>query len=166
MFQSPFSFEGRIRRSEFGISLIIYMICYAILNGIMSSEGEGIKVLGIIFIPMVWFLWAQGAKRCHDLGKSGFWQLIPFYALWMIFQEGQQFTNEYGDNPKGISVNTYGSPETTTSSSNTSDGGYDSSYNGGHNNPGHTTITNPNTYSNQQPPASRDSGYKSGDLYK
>jgi len=78
MFQSPFSFDGRIRRTEFGISLIIYLICYAILMGILSSKSDGIGILGIAFIPMVWFLWAQGAKRCHDLGKSGFytWGLL------------------------------------------------------------------------------------------
>lgn len=102
MFQTPFSFEGRIRRSEFGISLIIYAVCYAILKGALDSRAEGVDILGLLFIPMVWFLWAQGAKSCYDLGKSGFWQLIPFYIFWMLFEDGHQWENEFGENPKGI----------------------------------------------------------------
>lgn len=107
MFQSPFSFNGRIRRSEFGFSVIIYAVFYVLLLSIMGPESEKTGFLGIIFIPMVWFIWAQAAKRCHDLGKSGFWQLIPFYFLWLLFQDGQFFENEYGENPKGINTSQF-----------------------------------------------------------
>jgi len=99
MFQSPFSFDGRIRRSEFGFSLIIYTVLYTVIMGMSQGPG-GIGVVGIAFIPMIWFLWAQGAKRCHDLGRSGFWQLVPFYCLWMLFKDGDFNENEYGYNPK------------------------------------------------------------------
>lgn len=51
---------------------------------------------------VVWFLLAQGAKRCHDRGNSGWWQLIPFYYLWMFFADGEIGDNEYGTNPKGL----------------------------------------------------------------
>lgn len=136
MFKSPFSFEGRIRRSEFGVSFIIYMASYAILTGAVSSGAGGIGFFAIIFIPLVWFLWAQGAKRCHDLGKSGFYQLIPFYALWMLFKEGQPTTNNYGDNPKAMIINSYDSRETLSSSPIKDDRGNDYSYDGEHTNPG------------------------------
>ena len=56
--------------------------------------------MGLAIIPMLWFLWAQGAKRCHDMDKNGWFQIIPFYVLWMIFIEGDSFLNKYGDNPK------------------------------------------------------------------
>ena len=98
MFSKPFSFEGRIRRTEFGISLIIYFIIYLFVFAIVES-GE-FPIIGLAFIPMLWFLWAQGAKRCHDMGQSGWFQIIPFYVLWMIFANSESGINKYGLNPK------------------------------------------------------------------
>jgi len=48
---------------------------------------------------------AQGAKRAHDLGNSGYYQFIPFYGLWLIFQPGDSGINTYGENPKEIEDN-------------------------------------------------------------
>jgi len=101
MFQKPFSFEGRIRRTEYGISLIIYAIAAAIINSVIQGGG-GAAILGLAYIPLVWFCWAQGAKRCHDRGNSGWYQLIPLYGLWMLFADGESGINEYGINPKAI----------------------------------------------------------------
>ncbi len=69
MFQKPLSFEGRIRRTEFGISFIIAVIAIALVNAI-GSAGEGAAIIFIAYIPLYWFLWAQGAKRCHDRGNA------------------------------------------------------------------------------------------------
>lgn len=100
MFSKPFSFEGRIRRTEYGVTFIIYFVIALIINVIMES-GEEAAILGLAYIPMLWFLWAQGAKRCHDIGHSGWYQIIPFYMLWMIFAKGEEgIQNKYGVNPK------------------------------------------------------------------
>lgn len=99
MFSNPFSFNGRIRRTEYGLSIIIYMIIAFIVNIIIES-GE-LPIIALSYIPLLWFLWAQNAKRCHDLGNSGWWQLIPFYFFWLLFEDGQAGPNQYGNNPKG-----------------------------------------------------------------
>lgn len=105
MFENPFSFNGRIRRAEYGISFILYGVMYAQMLGFIISpfRYERSNPVGflIVAIPVLWFLWAQGAKRCHDLGHSGWYQLIPLYFLWLLFQNGQAGPNEYGENPKG-----------------------------------------------------------------
>ena len=101
MFKAPFSFEGTIRRTEFGLSYIIYFLAEVLIYLFMEiSEGATFFVLG--FIPLVWFMIAQGAKRCHDRGNSGWYQLIPFYVFWMLFANSDPGPNEYGQNPKGF----------------------------------------------------------------
>ena len=165
MFENLFSFDGRIRRTEYGISIIIYAIIAVIINLILADNRDA-SFLALGYIPALWFLWAQGAKRCHDLGNSGWWQLIPFYGLWLLFQDGELGQNQYGDNPKGIQQNvaTYNSSNSSQQQPNNTTEGYNQgNYSGGHNN--HNNID----YSNNQanPNKNNSSGeYKSGDLYK
>jgi len=100
MFSNPFSFDGRIRRTEYGISLIIYFVIALFLN-LMVISGVEANFLLPIYIPMLWFLLAQGAKRCHDIGNTGWFQIIPFYVFWLIFAKGEfGITNKYCTNPK------------------------------------------------------------------
>jgi uncharacterized membrane protein YhaH (DUF805 family) len=101
MFQAPFSFNGRIRRTEYGITCLIYFVYYFILR-FMAPGETALAIVGVILlVPMIWLFWAEGAKRCHDLGRSGWYQVIPFYIFVMLFQEGYPGPNEYGDDPKG-----------------------------------------------------------------
>jgi uncharacterized membrane protein YhaH (DUF805 family) len=96
MFQTALSFEGRIRRLEYSISFIVYIAGHTIVMAMIKSA---IPFSILALIPLLWFLWAQGAKRCHDLGNSGWFQLIPFYALWLIFAKGDDGVNIYGFSP-------------------------------------------------------------------
>lgn len=112
MFSHPFSFEGRIRRTEFGLSFILFYIGTWIIGFIVglamsnyiyySPDGESVAklVCYILLIPAYWFIFAQGAKRCHDRNNSGWYQLIPFYGLWMLFADGDAGENAYGMPPK------------------------------------------------------------------
>ena len=162
MFNNPFSFEGRIRRSEYGISFILFVVARIVITLILSSAGNGVILLSSI--PLLWFLWAQGAKRCHDLGNSGWFQIIPFYGLWMIFQDGASGVNQYGENPKDVQNNTsnsYTQPINQNHSTNTSNNsGYPGQYGGGHN----ATGQNQNNQNNID--SKNSDGYQNGSLYK
>ncbi len=107
MFKNPFSFEGRIRRLEYGLSYIIYLSVCAFIGGAVNilgapASGTATIISIVLYVPAFWFLLAQGAKRCHDRGNSGVWQIIPFYVFWLIFMDGEIGSNEYGENPKGL----------------------------------------------------------------
>ena len=96
MFANSFSFSGRIRRLEYGISFIICIVLLQIVSEVVIQT----PIIGILAFPLIWILVAQGTKRCHDIGKSGWWQIIPFFNLLMFFQNGDSGLNKYGFNPK------------------------------------------------------------------
>ena len=104
MFKAAFSFKGRIRRTEFGLTYIIYIVVYALILALTKTIGITLysPFALVLFVPVAWFLWAQGAKRCHDRGNSGWYQIIPLYDLWMLFGDSDFGENDYAPNPKGI----------------------------------------------------------------
>jgi uncharacterized membrane protein YhaH (DUF805 family) len=114
MFKKVFSFKGRIRRKEYGITLILFPVLYFgvifLFKDIPSDFlPESLSFLlpfillllpFLCFVSLIWMLLAQGAKRCHDIGYNGWWQLIPLFGLVMLFQDGVVASNKYGHNPK------------------------------------------------------------------
>jgi uncharacterized membrane protein YhaH (DUF805 family) len=170
MFENPFSFEGRIRRTEYGITIIITSVLNVFFQ-LFASTGEeaGAFIYLLLLIPLLWLTWAQGAKRCHDLGNSGWYQIIPFYGLWMLFQDGEIGPNKYGENPKQVNQtpNPGFQPANPSRASNTKSSGYSGGYSGGHNNQtGNNTSQNFNSNnSSTSTPNSDNSEYKSGNLY-
>jgi uncharacterized membrane protein YhaH (DUF805 family) len=97
MFKKPFSFIGRIRRLEYGLTVIAYV---ALILGVQAMDAIGMRFVNLLTLPAIFMLWAQGAKRCHDLGKNGWWQIIPLYVIVLIFQPGTGELNEYGYPPR------------------------------------------------------------------
>lgn len=96
MFKHSFSFEGRIGRTEYAISLLVFIVSYsffALIGAEISNAFANLLIL-IGLVGSLWFLLAQGAKRSHDIGNSGWWQIVPFYTLWLLFQKGIQITIE------------------------------------------------------------------------
>lgn len=167
MFRNPFSFDGRIRRTEYGISFILFVIVGAIVKAIVvavimgsgynsgySSDNysSGQLLTFLFYIPLLWFLWAQGSKRCHDADMSGWWQLIPFMPLVLIFIDGTKGNNRYGEDPKGTNIK---SKNTTSNSI----GGYQGNPYGSNTLP----VSNPGTTQSQTTRHS-DDGYN-GTLY-
>lgn len=93
-----FSFVGRIGRGEYIVSYIVTNAVVYLLEWLIRDDSPIILTLlalALCFLSF-WILWAQGAKRCHDLGNSGWFQLIPLYFLWMFFAPGEEKANKYG----------------------------------------------------------------------
>jgi uncharacterized membrane protein YhaH (DUF805 family) len=100
MFKAPFSFNGRITRTEYLLSGLISLFIYAIGFGIMLGAGDAAVVGALILIPVIWFALAQGWKRSHDAGWHGIIAMIPYVNFVLLFVSGDQGTNEYGPNPR------------------------------------------------------------------
>ena len=96
-------FEGRARRKEYWMFFLFTFVVGLVLGFIdeMISPG-GIGILALVFqlavlIPSI----AVAIRRMHDVGKSGWFILIPIYNLILVLTEGNKGTNEYGPDPKG-----------------------------------------------------------------
>lgn len=100
MFKHPFSFKGRIRRTEYWLTVIITLIVNNVINGIGHKTPLTAIIYGILLIGLLWFYFAQAAKRCHDMGKNGWWQFIPLWNFLLFDEESQKGTNKFGDYPK------------------------------------------------------------------
>ena len=113
MFKNLFSFDGRIRRTEFGLSFIIFYIIFNFLDEVFNFNRSFSL---IFFIPIFIFYFAQSAKRSHDIGESGWLSLIPLYnPFLLLFKEGNVGENVYGEDPKKRVNNTFfNNPSTTT----------------------------------------------------
>ena len=107
MFKSLFSFEGRIRRKEYCISFALYITVITLLQYLIEpdssygSQGNSILFL-LVYLFCLFLMIAQSSKRCHDIGRSAWYQLIPFYVFWLLFADSQKGINIYGANPKGV----------------------------------------------------------------
>ena len=97
----PFSFKGRIGRLQLILSYVVgFIVWFAsfVLFDIERSDGnEGVILLFLACtVAFFWFIYAQCAKRCHDLGKSGAWMFVPFWNILLFFAEGEKKENQYG----------------------------------------------------------------------
>ena len=66
MFQNAFLIGGRIGRTEYGISLIIYVLITLVIRNI-AEESTNSKYIFIFYLPTLWFVF-YCTKEC--LGQS------------------------------------------------------------------------------------------------
>ncbi len=99
VWQNFATFSGRARRSEYWY-FALFNIIVAFVLGFVSAMIE-IPIISTIYsvailIPSI----AVGVRRMHDVGKSGWFLLIPIYNLILACTEGVKGDNEYGVDPK------------------------------------------------------------------
>ncbi|AIZ79583.1 DUF805 domain-containing protein [Actinobacillus equuli subsp. equuli] len=148
-----FNFADRARRREYGwfhlmnalIAIVLNILVGVCLAIGLENMASGVAILSYLYqfailIPMI----SITTRRLHDLGWSGWWQLLPhlivivlsiatvfsldrelggaitgveyflyiltlasiigiwIFMLFLIFKDGQRFTNKYGEDPKAV----------------------------------------------------------------
>lgn len=113
-----FSFSGRFGRGQYWLCQFLSLLIpfgFIVLTGMLFAAlgfrgGEASAAEDpIIFLTVVayfWILLASHAKRWHDLGRSGWWQLvglIPFGGIYVLVMcgcvRGDTGPNHYGPDP-------------------------------------------------------------------
>lgn len=107
---SIFSFKGRVGRLQywatvFGGMFVFFLPIILVAKYIEGTSSDSIfTIAGILWAFLYYYIaYSVGAKRCHDLGHSGWYQIIPFFCLFMLFMAGEEGDNEYGKENDGIS---------------------------------------------------------------
>jgi len=109
------TFSGRSRRKEYWY----FFLCYVLLSILLAAfdvmlgvhdEKSGVGLLSGTFalatlLPAI----AVGARRLHDIGRTGWWLLIGLVPLiggiiLFIFavRDGDSGPNAYGPDPKAV----------------------------------------------------------------
>jgi uncharacterized membrane protein YhaH (DUF805 family) len=96
---------GRISRLTF-LLRYFWLSTFAILDFTfllcLSQKQDVSLLLLLLFFVFVFFIAAifiQAIKRAHDIGKSGWITLIPFYNIILFFSRGEDKLNRYGNSP-------------------------------------------------------------------
>ncbi len=92
-------FSGRARRSEYWYFTLFNVIIAFVIGFIGGMLGNTVfsNIYSLaVLIPGI----AVGVRRMHDVGKSGWFLLIPIYNLILACTEGTIGENEYGSDPK------------------------------------------------------------------
>ena len=104
-FSNYFNFNGRSSRSEFWW-FELFAILLSVLGSVWDAsmgDTSGSGMMYWLFTAATFFpLIAVGARRLHDVGKSGWWQLIMITIIGLIpliiwlATEGTKKNNSYG----------------------------------------------------------------------
>jgi uncharacterized membrane protein YhaH (DUF805 family) len=93
-----FSPNGRIGRINYLVLTVLSSIAFILLPMLLGAWLEF-----ALLLPYLAFVMAAGARRLHDLGKSGWWQLLNFIpilnlalAIYMVLFRGETSDNKYG----------------------------------------------------------------------
>ena len=106
VFKKYATFTGRARRPEYWWFVLFNFIgnfVLSIIDAMVFGSGDTGPLSGLfslaILIPSI----AVGARRLHDIGRSGWWLLIGLIPLlgWIILiiwlvKKGDEHPNEYG----------------------------------------------------------------------
>jgi uncharacterized membrane protein YhaH (DUF805 family) len=102
-----FNIKGRINRKAFFVRLLLSIVIYFLFLVLFKTDFHKnfgfrfenfYETIHLFIFPLILslFVLIQGAKRMHDINKSGWHFFIPFYNLYLAFLPGTKGNNDYG----------------------------------------------------------------------
>jgi len=100
-------FEGRATRKEYWMFILFYLILYVVLV-VIDSSMESLLLSTIFSLGLLVPSISVAARRLHDTGRSGWWQLISLIpiigtivVIIFLVQDSHE-ENKYGPKPKAV----------------------------------------------------------------
>jgi len=107
------TFSGRARRKEFWYFILLSIVLEFVVSALLGffersffppEEGQNpfLPEVSMLLFTVGFFLprWAVIWRRMHDVGKSGWFALIPIYNLILACKDGNKGENRFGPDPK------------------------------------------------------------------
>ena len=92
------TFTGRAHQAEYWYFFLFNFIisfAFGFVGGLVGVEIIGSIYSLALLVPSI----AVAARRMHDVGKSGWFMLIPLYNLYLLCLKGEEGSNRFGSNP-------------------------------------------------------------------
>lgn len=96
------TFDGRARRKEFWFFMLVCIGLGIVARILDRIIGTGSMIDGLLNLALFLPSLAVGARRLHDVGRSGWWQLLAFTVIGLIpliiwwATDTKQEQNKYG----------------------------------------------------------------------
>ncbi len=98
-FKKYSDFDGRASRKEFWLFVLFNMIACAAIQIIAGKHSILLQIYQlIVIVPVI----ALAIRRMHDIGKQGWFILIPIYNIILYCKAGDSGINKYGTPPKEL----------------------------------------------------------------
>lgn len=109
-----FSYHGRLNRKRYILRALLVSVLMGLVNGVMGGMLESDSTaLHIVSLLLLFVVLAGGVssimlaiRRWHDLGKSGWYNLLAliplvnfFVTIYLWAKKGTEGPNAYGDDP-------------------------------------------------------------------
>ena len=95
-------FRGRASRPQFWWFMLFCVLAVSLAEAIVGEGFSGLVTLALV-LPTL----AVTARRLHDIGRSGWWQLVVwvpvvgvFVALYWYVQPSEAMDNKWGPVPR------------------------------------------------------------------
>jgi len=105
MLTHPYSFKGRLSRSQYVVNTIILCLICLLVNAMFEEYAIGSTIIN----PVTWALASLSlislsVRRSKDLGLSPLWLLMPIYPLLLLVSPGEECENRFGPVPSSLTV--------------------------------------------------------------
>lgn len=100
-----FDFNGRARRKEYWMFTLVNVILVVVV-GLVAGMIKQPWISSVFALALLLPALGVGARRLHDIGKSGWLLLVALiplvglYLLYLLAQDGNRGPNAYGPDPK------------------------------------------------------------------
>ena len=86
-----FTIKGRSSRLQYN-SFILFIFLVDLFINLINPDARSLNLAVVLalYAPMI----TCQIRRSHDVGKSGWWILIPFYGLYLVFKKSVEGNSE------------------------------------------------------------------------